>query len=562
MEWLPHMPHKPSYQELEERIVRLEQELDQVNRPDPGQSRLHLKMQGVLEYTPQAVVITELKSGRVVEANDAFCREFLINRSQLLGYTVPDLDFYSPAKRHHFVQELEKNGTVEGMEAELTLPDGSLKQVKIFSNLVRRPDQSLAVTMFHDITALKQIENDLVQAKNRAEAANKAKSEFLANMSHEIRTPLNGILGMLQLMDMCSLDQEQREYVKNAQLASKNLNTILSDILDLAKIEAGKVSIIESAFEINDLLNDVYGSFIYQFQEKGLLLILEVHPHTPSKLIADPSRIRQVLFNLVGNAVKFTDRGSVTISVRPAQETEALELAPGQEKIDSADRQFLLFTVTDTGIGMSEEEAASVFEPFVQARSSSSRCISGIGLGLHIVKKVVQLMGGTMSIESTPEQGTNMYFTIPLLCMDSTPQLPEDENQHQAARQERLKKRTVLVVDDDELSRMAVCHMLERNNQEVHMAGSGQQALEVLTARACDLVLMDISMPDMDGMEAARRIKSLYSKQAAPAPSIVAMTASAMKGDREKILENGLDGYLAKPFSWPDLSALLQDFTG
>ena len=562
MEWLPHMPHNPSYQELEERIVRLEQELDQVNRPDPGQSRLHLKMQGVLEYTPQAVVITELKSGRVVEANDAFCREFLINRSQLLGYTVPDLDFYSPAKRHHFVQELEKNGTVEGMEAELTLPDGSLKQVKIFSNLVRRPDQSLAVTMFHDITALKQIENDLVQAKNRAEAANQAKSEFLANMSHEIRTPLNGILGMLQLMHMCSLDQEQREYVKNAQLASKNLNTILSDILDLAKIEAGKVSIIESAFEINDLLNDVYGSFIYQFQEKGLLLILEVHPHTPSKLIADPSRIRQVLFNLVGNAVKFTDQGSVTISVRPMQEADALEFAPGQEKTDSADRQVLLFTVTDTGIGMSEDEAASVFEPFVQARSSSSRCISGTGLGLHIVKKVVQLMGGTMSIESTPGQGTNMYFTIPLLCMDSTPQLPEDENQHQAARQERLKKRTVLVVDDDELSRMAVCHMLERNNQEVHMAGSGQQALEVLTARACDLVLMDISMPDMDGMEAARRIKSLYSKQAAPAPSIVAMTASAMKGDREKILENGLDGYLAKPFSWPDLSALLQDFLG
>jgi len=559
---LRDMENQPSYQELEQRIARLEQKLSQARgRETPSDQELDIKLQGMLDYSPQAVVVTELETGRIIDANAAFCGEFRTLKENIVGRTVLDLGLYSAQLREQLKDQLHRIGYVYGQEMELTLLDGSQKVVKLYSKLVPIQQTVYAVTMFNDITKRRLIEQDLLQAKNNAEAANRSKSEFLANMSHEIRTPLNGILGMLQLMHMCDLDPEQQEYVHNAQLASKNLNTILSDILDLAKIEAGKLSLTQSAFDINDVLNEVYGSFIYQFQHKGLLLILEVHPDTPSHLWGDPSRIRQVLFNLVGNAVKFTDGGRVTVSVAPLGRADRAPSSLSNEASGSSCRERLLFSVSDTGQGMTDEMVTTIFDPFVQGNSPPSQPSSGTGLGLRIVKEVVELMGGNVSISSSPDQGTTVYFTLILAREEPASQRPGQNLLASCAPcKQPTPSRKVLVVDDDQLSRTTVTHMLNKNGQEVRQAASGEESLKLLDQEDCDLVLMDIRMPEMDGIEAAKRIKSMYAHKEHPAPPIIAMTAYAMKGDRGKLLASGLDGYLAKPFAWQDLNAVLRDF--
>lgn len=397
--------------ELHRRIAVLEQRLAEAEPLAHQESSAALKLQGVVEYAPLAVAVSEMQSGRLINVNEAFCRAFAADRATLLGKSVIELGLYSAEMREQLLHGLRAEGEVSGMEVELTLLDGTLRQARLFSRLVPLPEGRYIVTMFHDITQHNTVQRELVEAKNIAEAANRAKSEFLANVSHEIRTPLNGVMGMLQLMQMCDLNPEQQEYVNHAQLASKNLTTILSDILDLAKMEAGKLRITDSVFDINDVLNEVYGSFVYQFEDKGVLLVMEVHPDTPRQLQGDPSRLRQVLFNLVGNAIKFTEHGSVTVSVTPLHSPYGHH-SRFAAKEGGEDRVRLLISVADTGKGMTDEEVATIFQPFVQIDSASSPGNSGTGLGLHIVKEVVALMGGTVNISSVPGQGTTVYFTV------------------------------------------------------------------------------------------------------------------------------------------------------
>jgi len=552
------MSKKPSYKELEKKLEELELELARY-RYGPGEEngKAEERLRGVFEYSPLAVVLTDFHTGEILRVNDIFCREFRASREMFLGRRVTELGLYSPEERKTFKDQLLAYGMVYGWEASFRLPDGGGKHAKLFARLIPGKENGRVLSMFHDITERKRMEEDLLREKNRAEAANRAKSEFLANMSHEIRTPLNGILGMIQLMQMCELDDELREYVDNARLASRNLSTILSDILDLAKIEAGKLNISETSFDIRDVLNEVYGSFIYQFNHKGLLLVLEVDPRIPRRMVGDPARIRQILFNLVGNSVKFTQGGSVTVSVFHLQ-MPGPEGRPRLSYLECPrDGLRLLVGVEDTGSGMSDADVGKMFDPFVQVGSDESGHKAGTGLGLRIVREFVSLMGGGICVSSVPNEGTSIYFTLELGLESGDVLSAGGAAIPGTGSSPDITGRRVLVVDDDPLSRIAVSRMLKKNGQEVSEVESGPEALQKLNSREYDLVLMDIRMPGMDGMEACRRMREVYAQKEKKPPLIVAMTAHAMKGDRERMLGGGMDGYLSKPFNWDDLAEIL-----
>jgi len=417
---------------------------------------------------------------------------------------------------------------------------------RIFHNIVapiREGEQNLGILGINiDITERKQAEEALVRAKDLAEAASRAKSTFLANMSHEIRTPLNGMLGMLQLLKGGSLSGEDEQYVEMATRAGRRLTSLLGDILDLSRIESGRMPLTMQPFALSDLLTAMAETFSPLRFEKNIAFSLKVDAVIPPVLIGDEIRVRQILFNLVGNAMKFTDEGEVRMEV-----TRLLPMPTGQAR--------MLFIISDTGIGIPDAKINQICSPFTQVTEDYTRAHQGAGLGLSIASHFVEAMHGTLTFDSTEGVGTSVYLMLPFGVADTVDTPPVWTPGPEDSGGSGLK---LLLLEDEEINRLSAQLGLKKMGHTVDTACNGLEALEALRKSTYDCVLMDIQMDVMDGMEAAQRIRSGRSGVIDPQVPIIAMTAYAMAGDREKFLEAGMNDYIAKPVQMEALQQMLE----
>ncbi|MHC1700901.1 MAG: PAS domain S-box protein [Humidesulfovibrio sp.] len=430
--------------------------------------------------------------------------------------------------------------------------NGEVRWVDVTGRRMSHGARPMNLSIYRDITERKMYEEALTQARDAADAANRAKSEFLANMSHEIRTPLNGIVGMIQLLDGSALDEEQKRYAQAALQSSQRLTGLLGDILDLSRIEARKFVLEQKPFVLADILDSVDALYRLPAGQKGVELSLRLDQGLPRWLSGDEHRLRQILFNLVGNAVKFTHSGRILVEVdRLGTQAEA--------------RCRVLFVVSDTGVGIPAELLDQTFQMFTQVEGSLNRSHQGAGLGLAIVRHLVTLMGGSgIDVSSELGQGTTFSFVLPfgLPAPGSIEEAgpsgsPSGSLSGNSAGTPSLKGLRVLLVEDEEINQLALRTGLERRGLLVSCAENGEAALAALRAGEFDCVLMDIQMPGMSGLEVTRAIRTRPEFQDRADIPVIALTAFAMAGDRERFLAAGMDDYLAKPFTFEDLARIL-----
>ena len=510
------------------------------------------KLNSIFNSAPEGIVVIDTQ-GRIIQANAAAASMFGFEGDALLGQDVGML--MPPAQRSGHSQHID-DYLRTGVQHMLNRPrvvqglrrDGSQFPLRLSVTETRVDDELYFTGLMQDYTQVQQHEDDLVAARNKAEVANRLKSEFLANMSHEIRTPMNGIVGMTQLVLESELNPEQREHLTMARDSANHLLFIINDILDFSKIESGALELEPARILPEQLLRHTIKSLKGMADAKGLALVYQCTPAVPAELMLDPVRLRQVLTNLVGNAIKFTLAGGVTVvmDAEPGPQTGVVQLH---------------ISVQDTGIGFDPAKAESLFTPFVQADGSITRSFGGTGLGLAITRSLVSLMGGTIRARSTPGQGSEFMCTVlgrvpPLTGPDQadTPGTKDADNT-------LTRSLHVLLAEDHPINQKLASLLLTRMGHTCVLAEDGQQALDRLAQERFDLVLMDVMMPGTDGLTALARLRE-RERQGTPYTPVLMVTAHAMSGDRERFIAAGADGYVSKPISAKSLEDEMRRVTG
>jgi len=477
-----------------------------------------------LMTTDPAGIITDVN--KQMEALTGCTRDELIG-APFKGY------FTDPERAEAAIKRVLSERKVTDYELTACARDGKRTVVSYNATTFYDRDRTLqgVFAAARDVTERKRVEAELQQAKAMAETASQTKSDFLASMSHEIRTPMNAIVGIADLLAKTALSPEQDKYVQIFRRAGDNLLHLINDILDLSKVEASQLELERTRFSLDDMLGKVTEMVAVRAQEKGLALVCEVAPGVPRHLIGDPTRLRQVLLNLLGNALKFTESGEVALRVTSDHEPAH----PG----------VLRFTISDTGIGIPDEKLGAVFERFTQADSSTTRRYGGTGLGLTISKRLVELMGGRIAVESGLGKGSVFSFAVPLgIWAGATHRASAPVG---ACAEPPLPKLRILLVEDSPDNRTITVAYLRDTPYQVEIAENGAIAFEKFTAGDFDLVLMDRQMPVMDGLTATRAIREWEEAKNRPPTPIIALTASALKGDQEKFMAAGCTAYLTKP---------------
>jgi len=488
----------------------------------------------IFEANPDAVIITELASGRILDVNGKFVGHGY-RADEVVGKTVEELNLWAePAQADQYRALLREQGHVAGMEARLRTKGGELLDCLISGTAVELNSRPCVLSIVHDISDRKAMERDLIAAREKALAASRAKSEFLSSMSHEIRTPMNAVLGMSDLLSETELTGEQRRYLEVMTANGNALLELINGILDLARIESGRLQIEKTEFDLPDLIDKTISTFGVRAHSKGLELIARIAPGVPEHLVGDPLRLRQILINLLGNAIKFTERGEVVLEVN--QE-------PGLG--GPAD---LRFTVSDTGIGIEADKLETIFSSFTQADSSTTRKYGGTGLGLAIAARLVALMDGQVSVESAPDKGSQFLFTARF-------GLAGRVIAPSAHVVMSLAGYRVLVVDDNQINRLIAREMISGCGAVVSEAESGPDALTAIHKAMGDgqpfqIILLDMRMPGMNGLEVAQRIRS---EHLPTEPLILMLSSDDFRPQAARLHELGLDAYLVKPITRKEL---------
>lgn len=530
------------------------------------------RFQRVFYSAPTAAVIVTRGEARIRDVNDVMCRRYQLPRSAFIGRTMRDLDIgIIDEDNARFTECLKQRGHVEQLPVKVRLTEGSVRDILLSAEPIELDGEACLLLMGLDFTERRRAEEALKalnvkleqrvaertaqlratiealqQSRDSAEAAAVAKSQFLANVSHELRTPIHAVLGLTHLMLNTRLDERQQGYMAKSKIAADTLLALIDHVLSFSKAEAGKLLLERVPFRIDGILEQLAAMLAPLAESKGLALTFNKAAAVPETLLGDGQRLQQVLLNLCNNAIKFTPSGQVSVHVEVREQDGATCL--------------LDFVVRDSGIGMDNEQVARLFQPFMQADASTSRLFGGTGLGLAISRQLVELMGGSIEVRSTPGLGSDFSFTARFgLATDAARVVPAGP-QHERAAWRVLQGRRVLLVEDNELNQLVAAELLRTEaGMHVDVVDSGAAALARLREQAFDVVLLDVQLPGMDGFEVIRHIRETPALARLP---VIAVTGNASAQDREACLQAGMDEYVSKPFDPERLYRVLSKVVG